>query len=135
MAQLSISEVARQVGLRPSAIRYYEKLKILTPARRVGGQRRYDISVVHQLAVLRRAQEVGFTLDEVRELFFGLGKISTKWNTVAKRKMIELDARMEQIQTMKDLLHRLQTRCHCDTVEQCGAGILRNGIPTPTKLY
>jgi MerR family redox-sensitive transcriptional activator SoxR len=135
MAQLSISEVARQVGLRPSAIRYYEKLRILKPARRVGGQRRYDISAVHQLAVLRRAQEVGFTLDEVRELFFGLGKISTRWNTVAEKKMVELDARMEQIQTMKDLLHQLQARCRCDTVEQCGSGILTSGIPTPAKRY
>ena len=52
---------------------------------------------------------------------------------VAKKKMIQLDARMEQIQTMKDLLHRLQTRCRCDTVEQCGAGILTNGIPNPGK--
>ena len=129
MPQLSISEVARQVGLRASAIRYYEKLGILTPARRVGGQRRYDMATVHQLAVLRRAQEVGFTLEEVRELFFGLGKISTKWKNVAKKKMIELDSRMEQIRTMKELLQRLEDRCQCDTVEQCGAGILRRGIP------
>ena len=70
MTQLSISEVARQVGLRPSAIRYYEQMRILSPARRVSGQRRYDVAVVYQLAVLRRAQEVGFTLDEIRKLFF-----------------------------------------------------------------
>lgn len=129
MARFTISEVARQVGLRPSAIRYYEKLGILTPAPRVGGQRRYGPAAVHQLAVLRRAQEAGFTLDEVRELFFGLGKMSAKWKKVADRKIAELDTRIEQIQTMKGLLHRLQTRCHCETVEQCGAGILAKGIP------
>jgi MerR family redox-sensitive transcriptional activator SoxR len=129
MSQLTISEVARQVGLRPSAIRYYEKLKILTPARRVGGQRRYDLTVVRQLAVLRRAQEVGFTLEEVRELFFGLGKVSAKWNAAADRKMAELDAKMHEIQAMKDLLGRLQACCQCDTVEQCGAGILKSGVP------
>ena len=137
MPQLTISEVARQVGLRPSAIRYYEKLKILSPARRVGGQRRYDVAAVRQLAVLRRAQEVGFTLEEVRELFFGLGKLSAKWNAVAKRKMAELDSRMEAIQAMKELLGRLQACCQCDTVEQCGAGILKSGVPklAPTDPF
>lgn len=131
MTQLSISEVARQVGLRPSAIRYYEQMRILSPARRVSGQRRYDVGVVYQLAVLRRAQEVGFTLEEIRQLFFGFGKspISTRWNKIAEKKLAELDARLAQIQTMKDLLHRLRTCCRCDTVDQCGAGILRGGLP------
>jgi MerR family redox-sensitive transcriptional activator SoxR len=132
MAQLSISEVARQVGLRPSAIRYYEQMRILSPARRVSGQRRYDVGVVYQLAVLRRAQEVGFSLDEIRQLFFGFGKstpLSTRWNKIAEKKLAELDARLAKIQTMKDLLHRLQECCRCDTVDQCGAGILRGGFP------
>jgi DNA-binding transcriptional MerR regulator len=40
--QLTISEVARRVGLQPSAIRYYERIGILLPAHRIGGQRRYD---------------------------------------------------------------------------------------------
>jgi MerR family transcriptional regulator, redox-sensitive transcriptional activator SoxR len=129
MAQLSISEVARQVGLRPSAIRYYERAKVLMPARRVSGQRRYDVAAVYQLAVLRRAQETGFTLDEIRELFTGFGEstpISARWKEIAKNKLVELDARMEEIRTMKELLERLQSRCRCDTVGQCGEGILRS---------
>ena len=135
MEQLSISEVARQVGLRASAIRYYEQMKILAPARRVSGQRRYDASVLHQLAVLRRAQQVGFTLDEIRQLFFGFGKstpISARWRKIAERKLLELDARLKEVQGMQDLLQRLQNCCRCETVEQCGAGILRGGLPKPT---
>ncbi len=46
MSQLTISEVARQVGLRPSAIRYYERLGILPPALCRSGQRRYDSTVL-----------------------------------------------------------------------------------------
>jgi MerR family redox-sensitive transcriptional activator SoxR len=132
MAPLSISEVARQVGLRPSAIRYYEQLRILPPARRVSGQRRYDVAVLHQLAVLRRAQQSGFTLNEIRQLFFGFGKatpISARWNQIADRKLQELDARMKEIQSMKDLLRDLQSCCRCESVDQCGAGILRSGLP------
>jgi len=129
MAQLSISEVARQVGLRPSAIRYYEEIGILAAPRRVSGQRRYDEAVLYRLAVLRRAQEAGFTLDEVRQLFFGFSPstpISQRWKRIAERKMLELDVRLKQIQSMKNFLKKLQTCCECETVERCGAGMLRS---------
>jgi MerR family transcriptional regulator, redox-sensitive transcriptional activator SoxR len=122
-----ISEVGRKVGLRTSAIRYYEQIGILEPARRVSGQRRYDETVLYRLAVIRRAQEVGFTLDEIRRLFFGFSQstpISQRWKKIAERKMVELDARLEQIQSMRKLLKKLETCCECETVERCGAGIL-----------
>ncbi len=127
MAQFSISEVARQVGLRTSAIRYYERIGVLTPARRVSGQRRYDHSAVKRLAVVRRAQEAGFSLDEIRSLFFGFQQstpVSARWKALAARKLRELDATMEKIRTMKELLRRIESRCGCETVEQCGATIL-----------
>lgn len=131
MGQLTISEVAGRVGLRASAIRYYEQVGILAPARRVSGQRRYDGAVVQRLAVMRRAQEVGFTLEEIRELFGGSGKgtpVSTQWKNIARRKLVELDAQIERIRTMKGLLQNLQTQCVCETIEQCGAGILAHGF-------
>ncbi len=127
MPQLSISEVARQVGLRTSAIRYYEDIGILERARRVSGQRRYDETVLYRLAVVRRAQEAGFTLDEIRQLFFGFvpsTPIFQRWKKIAERKIVELDARIEQIQSMRTLLKQLQSCCECETVERCGAGIL-----------
>src|SRR5271170_7718692 len=127
MAQWSISEIGRQVGLRASAIRYYEQIGILEPARRVSGQRRYDETVLYRLAVVRRAQEAGFTLDEIRQLFFGFSHstpISQRWKKIAERKMVELNARIEQIHSMRKLLKKLQACCECETVERCGAGIL-----------
>src|SRR5437660_826118 len=120
MAQLLISEVARRVGLRPSAIRYYEQMGILPPARRVSGQRRYDVSVLYRLAVVRRAQEAGFSLDEIRQLFFGFRKsspMSMRWNKIAEGKIAELEARIERIRTMRDLLQKLQSCCQCETVD------------------
>jgi MerR family redox-sensitive transcriptional activator SoxR len=128
-APWSISEIGRQVGLRASAIRYYEQIGILEPARRVSGQRRYDERVLYRLAVVRRAQEAGFTLDEIRQLFFGFSQstpISQRWKKIAARKMVELDARIEQIQSMRGLLKKLESCCECETVERCGAGIMRS---------
>jgi MerR family transcriptional regulator, redox-sensitive transcriptional activator SoxR len=127
--QWSISELGRQVGLRASAIRYYEQIGILEPARRVSGQRRYDRRVLYRLAVVRRAQEAGFTLDEIRELFFGFSQstpISQRWKKIAERNLVELDARIEKIQSMRRLLKKLESCCECETVERCGAGIIRS---------
>src|SRR5215471_18671730 len=132
MALLTISEVARRVGLRTSAVRYYEQRKVLPPAQRVSGQRRYDVTAVYRLAVVRRAQEAGFSLDEIRQLFFGFGAslpISTRWKKMAAAKVAELDAQIERIRGMKDLLARLESRCGCDTVDQCGEAILRSLEP------
>src|ERR1700722_17979112 len=128
---MSISELGRKVGLRTSAIRYYEQIGILEPARRVSGQRRYDETVLYRLAVIRRAQEVGFTLDEIRQLFFGFSQftpISQRWKKIAERKMVELDARLEQIQSMRKLLKKLETCCECEPVGRCGAGIFGSGL-------
>jgi MerR family redox-sensitive transcriptional activator SoxR len=67
----TISEVANQIGLRPSAIRYYEQIGILPPAHRVSGQRRYDVTVLHRLTLIQKARQTGFSLEEIKELFFG----------------------------------------------------------------
>jgi MerR family transcriptional regulator, redox-sensitive transcriptional activator SoxR len=130
MPLLTISEVARQVGLQPSAIRYYEQIGILPPAQRISGQRRYDTTVLYRLAVIQRAQQTGFTLDEVQQLFFGFGNVtraSERWQRLSKRKLAELDGLMDGIRTMRRLLKRMLQNCCCDTLEQCGKGIFRGG--------
>jgi len=71
MSHMQISEVARRAGVRPSAIRYYEQIRILQPPLRQSGQRRYDRSVLYRLALIQRARQIGFTLEEIRKLFFG----------------------------------------------------------------
>jgi MerR family redox-sensitive transcriptional activator SoxR len=130
MPLLTISEVARQVGLQPSAIRYYEQIGILPPAQRISGQRRYDTTVLYRLAVIRRAQQAGFTLDEVQQLFFGFGNVtraSERWQRLSRRKLAELDGLMDGIKTVRRLLKKMMRNCRCDTLEQCGKGIFRGG--------
>ena len=127
---MTISEVARRTGLRPSAIRYYEELGILAPPQREGGQRRYGMSAVYQLAVLCRAQEAGFSLNEIRELFLGFPPstpVSKRWTKLARQKHLELDEKIRQLQSMKDLLANMETRCACETVANCGAALLQSG--------
>lgn len=131
MAQLTISEVARTFGLRPSAIRYYEQVGILPEALRTSGQRRYDGSVLRRLAVIQRAQHTGFTLDEIKELFFGFEPgtpPSKRWQEMSQRKLAELEALVDQIKTMQRLLERIQN-CRCDALDECGKRLLLQGRP------
>jgi MerR family redox-sensitive transcriptional activator SoxR len=126
----SISEVARQVGLRPSAIRYYEQLGVLPPAERRSGQRRYDTAVLHRLAVIQRARQTGFTLEEIRHLFVGFRDgtpASKRWQELSEKKLAELAVMAEQIRTMQRLLRIMNENCSCDTLDECGKRMLRRG--------
>jgi DNA-binding transcriptional MerR regulator len=126
MSGLTISEVGRRVGLRPSTIRYYEHIGILPAAFRVNGKRRYDKSVLHQLMVIQRARETGFALEEIRKLFFGFGTStppSKRWLEMSQRKLAELEAQSQRIQTMRELLRRMQT-CRCGSLDECGRKLL-----------
>jgi MerR family transcriptional regulator, redox-sensitive transcriptional activator SoxR len=124
---LAISDVARVFGLRTSAIRYYEQIGILPPAMRKNGQRRYDNSVLFRLAVVQRARETGFTLEEIRELFFGFPpgtRPPKRWHELSQRKIAELRNRMKRLKLMEILLKRLEN-CRCDALDECGEKILR----------
>ena len=129
MAQLTISQVARQIRLRPSAIRYYERIGLLPPAERLSGQRRYDPTVLYRLAIIQRARQLGFTLTEIRHLFFGFRDItrpSERWRTLSQRKLAELDHLMDGIKAVRGVLKKLMTKCRCDTLDQCGKGIFQS---------
>jgi MerR family transcriptional regulator, redox-sensitive transcriptional activator SoxR len=124
---MGISDVARVFGLRTSAIRYYEQIGILPRPLRKNGQRRYDQSVLFRLAVVQRARETGFTLEEIRELFFGFPpgiRPPKRWRQLSQRKIAELRERMKRLKAMETLLKRVE-ECHCDALDECGEKILR----------
>lgn len=128
MAGLLISEVARKIGLKASAIRYYEQIGILPPPGRSGGQRRYDATVCYRLAVVQRARQMGFTLDEIRRLFFGFRKnisASDRWKKLSQKKLGELEILAREIQEMQQLLKSMMDCCGCSTLDQCGKGMFQ----------
>jgi MerR family transcriptional regulator, redox-sensitive transcriptional activator SoxR len=114
---LTIGEIAKQASLSASAIRFYEKKGLLPKPVRSGGQRRYDPSILGRLAVLQRAKDCGLTLEEARELFNDRGRPSERWQRVARKKITELDALIERVGTMRELLKR---RCECADLDECG---------------
>lgn len=135
MQSLSISQVARQFGLRASALRYYEQIGILPGASRVGGRRRYDGAALRRLAVVLRARDAGFSLREIRELFSGFRPgvpASQRWQQLSQRKLAELEHSLERLQMMQLLLRRMAT-CKCDALDECGAAILSTVSAQPPR--
>lgn len=65
---LPIGDVSRRTGCNIETIRYYERIGLLPPPDRQGRYRRYDAGDVKRVVFVRRARELGFTLDEVRAL-------------------------------------------------------------------
>jgi len=129
MAHLTISQVAHQIRIRPSAIRYYERIGLLPPAQRLSGQRRYDPTVLYRLAIIQRARQLGFTLSEIRHLFFGFRDVtraSERWRALSQRKLAELDHLMEGIRAVRGVIIKLTTKCRCQTLDQCGKSMFQN---------
>lgn len=118
---LSIGEVAARVGLRTSALRFYESIGLLPAPKRVNGRRCYEESILQRLAILQLAQKAGFTIREIDELFHGFAADAPpaeRWQVLADKKLAELDAMIARAQQMKALLeHGL--RCNCLRLEEC----------------
>lgn len=121
MRLMTIGDVAKEAGIRTSAIRYYEEIGLVPEADRVRGQRRFDASVLVRLRVIRAAQDLGFTIAELRELFandqVGI-PASQRWNILATRKMTELGTLIERARQMRALLDE-SLKCGCLRFEDC----------------
>jgi MerR family redox-sensitive transcriptional activator SoxR len=121
MDTLSIGAVAGQLGIRPSAIRYYEDEGLLAPTRRRGGQRAFDPPTVARLQVIHTARQLGFSLEEIRQLLMEFPADvppPERWRALAREKLPEID---EQIRRALALRRMLQAgmRCQCVRIEDC----------------
>jgi MerR family redox-sensitive transcriptional activator SoxR len=128
MEELTISEVARQAGIRPSAIRYYESINLLPSPDRVSGRRRYDAAILDRLAFIQVAQKLGFTLHEIQLLFQQQGEkgaLSGNWQALARQKLVEVNTVIEQAHNVRRLLIQ-GLRCECTDLSGCIDCVLIN---------
>ena len=125
MQSMGIGEVARRAGVRPSALRYYEGIGMLSRPERANGRRRYGGEVLREvlerLTVIRVAQQAGFTITEIRALLDGFSEDtppSERWRVLASEKLPEVEALVDRALGMKRLLER-GLRCECLRLEDC----------------
>jgi DNA-binding transcriptional MerR regulator len=104
-----IGELARRTGVATSALRYYERVGLLSPAERVGQRRHYPPSSAERVALIRLCQDAGFTLAEIGRLLAAWSRGSRAWSRLAERKIAELDARIAEAQRAKKMItHALE---------------------------
>jgi MerR family redox-sensitive transcriptional activator SoxR len=105
---LSVGEVAARMGIAKSAVRWYDDHGLLPSERVNGNHRRFYADVLCRVAMIRAAQRVGLTINEIREALSALppGKVPTEddWEQLATRLRVVLNKRIDEL---FDLLEEL----------------------------
>jgi len=108
-------EVAKQAGVNVETLRFYEREGILPePPRRVSGYREYPDETVDLIRFIKRSQELGFSLREVKEML-SLRRVprraSKKASRLVERKIAEIDLKIRDLTAMRQALDELQCAC------------------------
>ena len=111
---LTIGKVARRVGVRPSAIRYYEKQGMLQPTlRAANGYRAYSNDAVKLLLFVKRAQSLGITLKEIKPLLNLASEGQQPCSHVkqlARNHLREIDDKIRELEALRNELRTLVRR-------------------------
>jgi Hg(II)-responsive transcriptional regulator len=118
-----ISEAAGQAGVNVQTLRYYERLGLFPkPPRRSSGYREFPDDAVRIVRFIKRAQELGFSLDEVEELL-QLRRSSRRdrgrIRKVAAHRILQINQKIAELDRMRKALRGLVDACHEGTTLDC----------------
>jgi MerR family redox-sensitive transcriptional activator SoxR len=120
---LSIGEMVERSGVAHSTLRFYESEGLLHPDRTDGGQRRYHRDELRRVAFIRIAQQVGLSLDAIRESLAELPERRTPnardWAKLSRSWRPMLDERIAELERMRDQLDSC-IGCGCLSLASCG---------------
>lgn len=120
---MNIGKAAVASGVSAKMIRYYESIGLIPPARRSDGDyRRYGDDDVHVLRFIRRARDLGFSIESIRELLAlwrDKHRASGDVKRIALGHIATLEARIAALQEMADTLRQLAQCCHGDARPDC----------------
>ncbi|MEZ5832734.1 MAG: helix-turn-helix domain-containing protein [Dongiaceae bacterium] len=121
--QLSIGDLAKATGTKVETIRYYERVALLpAPARTAANYRSYDASHLARLGFIRRSRELGFSIEEVRDLLSlsdQKDRSCAEVDVIARKHLEDVDARIATLQKLRHELDAIIRRCHSDTIADC----------------
>jgi MerR family copper efflux transcriptional regulator len=121
---MRIGELAGKAGVGIETIRYYEREGLLAaPRRRPSGYRVYDEATIARLRFIRRTKELGFSLDEIKQLLGLWFNASTRCTHVRDRaasKIADIEEKIRSLQGMKRALRKLVAQCEArNTLDDC----------------
>jgi MerR family transcriptional regulator, mercuric resistance operon regulatory protein len=120
---LPIGELSKHSGVNIETIRYYERVKMLAPPpRTASGRRVYDSTDLRILVFIRRARELGFSLDEIRALLRlgGPEKASCREvREIAAHHLEDIRAKLGDLKKLERLLAKTVARCSGKTAPDC----------------
>ena len=119
---LTIGEAARRAGMAASALRFYESRGLIQSVRVSGNHRRYHRSMLRRISIIRVAQTMGFSLNEIARELAELpdGRTPTKrdWNRLSTSWGKRLDQRIADLQNLRDRLNGC-IGCGCLSLKNC----------------
>ena len=121
---LKIGEVADRAGVNLQTIRYYEREGLLPePPRLASGYRMFPQDAVRRVRFIKRAQELGFTLSEIKELLalrIDRDRGSAEVHKLAQAKITDIEQKIRTLQAMKKVLKQVAERCPgCGPTSEC----------------
>ena len=110
---MTIGELAKAAGVHVETVRYYQRRGLIKePAKPASGHRRYPEEVLEQLGFIRGAQQLGFSLEEARQLLdISDGRSYGKARVLAEKKLASLETRMREIAAMRRRLRHFIALC------------------------
>ena len=123
---MTVGDVAQRSGVAVSALRFYEAKGLITSQRSAGNQRRYERAVLRRVAVIRTAQRVGISLEQIAAALDSLpkGQAPTRadWSRLSRLWRDDLNQRIAQLEKLRDTLDDC-IGCGCLSLQRCA---LRN---------
>ncbi|OWV96849.1 Cu(I)-responsive transcriptional regulator [Rhizobium sp. R693] len=120
---MNIGEAAKASGVSAKMIRYYERIKLISPALRTeASYRTYTDNDIHTLRFIRRARDLGFSVEQMKTLLAlwrDRSRASADVKTIAMEHIAELEQKAAAIHQMTETLKHLAHHCHGDDRPDC----------------
>ena len=109
----TISKVAKALGINIETVRFYERRKLIDqPAKPTSGFRHYPDETVARIRFIKRAQELGFTLEEIAHLLSLNDRPCSQVQDLAAQKLSAVREKMANLRRLEDVLKSLLAQCH-----------------------
>ncbi len=119
---MNIRNAANKSGLPVKTVRYYDEIELVQPDRAANGYRDYTKQDIHKLRFLGRARNLGFSIDDCRQLlslYEDTNRASANVKEIAAAKISEIDVKLKELKSIRDTLSTLSAACNGDNRPEC----------------